>query len=192
MLTTVWEAACVLLGGYAQRQCEDPLRFSLLDPHVQLYLCPDIQGAGRGRMSQSHCSSAWTGLSVCNSTQGAWVWPLGREDPMEKGMATHSGILAWRSPWTEEPGRLYSPWGHKESDSTEQLTDTRSQSLAKPPQALIYVDLYNSKRKKQRIEDYSKTLWLMKLCITGTFLIVQWLRIHFPMQGCGFDVWSGN
>ena len=33
---------------------------------------------------------------------------LGREDPLEKGMATHSSILAWRIPWTEEPGRLQS------------------------------------------------------------------------------------
>ena len=32
---------------------------------------------------------------------------LGQEDPLEKGMATHSGILAWRIPWTEEPGRLF-------------------------------------------------------------------------------------
>ena len=36
-------------------------------------------------------------------------------------MATHSSILAWRIPWTEEPGG-YSPWGCKESDTTEQLT----------------------------------------------------------------------
>ena len=33
---------------------------------------------------------------------------LGREEPLEKGMATHSSILAWRTPWTEEPGRLQS------------------------------------------------------------------------------------
>ena len=33
---------------------------------------------------------------------------LGREDPLEKGRATHSSILGWRSPWTEEPGRLQS------------------------------------------------------------------------------------
>ena len=37
-----------------------------------------------------------------------WVRSLGREDPLEKGMATHSGIFAWRTPWTEEPGRLQS------------------------------------------------------------------------------------
>ena len=38
--------------------------------------------------------------------------------PLEKGVATHSSILAWRIPWTEEPGGL-SPWGHKELDMTE-------------------------------------------------------------------------
>ena len=38
--------------------------------------------------------------------QETWVRFLGREDPMEKGMATHSSILAWKIPWTEEPGRL--------------------------------------------------------------------------------------
>ena len=34
-------------------------------------------------------------------------------------MATHSSILAWRIPWREEPGGLYSPWGHRESDNTD-------------------------------------------------------------------------
>ena len=37
-----------------------------------------------------------------------WVQALGQEDPLEKEMATHSSILAWRIPWTEEPGRLQS------------------------------------------------------------------------------------
>ena len=37
-----------------------------------------------------------------------WVQSLGQEDPLEKVMATHSSILAWRIPWTEEPGRLQS------------------------------------------------------------------------------------
>ena len=35
-----------------------------------------------------------------------WVWSLGGKDPLEKGMSTHSGTLAWRVPWTEEPGGL--------------------------------------------------------------------------------------
>ena len=37
-------------------------------------------------------------------------------------MATHFSILGWRIPWTEEPGGLHSPWGHKESDTTERLS----------------------------------------------------------------------
>ena len=40
--------------------------------------------------------------------QEAWVQSLGWEGPLEKGMATHSSTLAWRIPWTEEPGRLQS------------------------------------------------------------------------------------
>ena len=39
------------------------------------------------------------------------VWSLGWEDPLEEGMATHSSILAWRIPWTEEPGRLHTVHG---------------------------------------------------------------------------------
>ena len=46
--------------------------------------------------------------------QETWVQSLSQEDPLEKGMATHSRILAWRLPCTEEPGA--------ESDTTEQLT----------------------------------------------------------------------
>ena len=38
--------------------------------------------------------------------QETWVQSLGWEDPLEKGTATHSGILAWRIPWTEKPGGL--------------------------------------------------------------------------------------
>ena len=38
----------------------------------------------------------------------AWVWTLGWEDPLEKDMAAHSSTLAWRIPWTEEPGGLQS------------------------------------------------------------------------------------
>ena len=38
--------------------------------------------------------------------QETWVQSLGWKDTLEKGMATHSSILTWRTPWTEEPGRL--------------------------------------------------------------------------------------
>ena len=42
-----------------------------------------------------------------------WVRSLGREDPLEKEMATHSSILAWRIPWTEESGGLQSTWSQR-------------------------------------------------------------------------------
>ena len=50
--------------------------------------------------------------------QETWVGSLGQEDPLEKGMATHSSILAGITPWAEEAGGLYSPWDHRESDNT--------------------------------------------------------------------------
>ena len=43
------------------------------------------------------------------SLQETWVQSLGWEDPLEKGMATHSSILAWRIPWTEKPGETEEP-----------------------------------------------------------------------------------
>ena len=58
----------------------------------------------------SVCQESWG--SICD--QGGflggetWVQSLGREDPLEKGTTTHSSMLAWRIPWTEEPGRLQS------------------------------------------------------------------------------------
>ena len=42
-----------------------------------------------------------------------WVWSLGQENALEEEMATHSSILAWEIPWTEESGRPYNPWGRK-------------------------------------------------------------------------------
>ena len=53
--------------------------------------------------------------------QETQVQSLGWEDPLEKGLAAHSTIIAWRIPWTKEPGRLYSTWVCKELDTTEQL-----------------------------------------------------------------------
>ena len=50
--------------------------------------------------------------------QETWVQYLGWEDPLEKGMATHSDVLVWRIPWTEDPGKLQFV-GCKELDTTE-------------------------------------------------------------------------
>ena len=47
-------------------------------------------------------------LSAVQEIQKTWILSLGREDPLEEEMATHSSILAWRIPWTEKPGALQS------------------------------------------------------------------------------------
>ena len=57
--------------------------------------------------------------STCQEMQETWVRSLGGEDPMGKEVATHSSILPWKIPWTDEPGRLQS-MECKESDTTEQ------------------------------------------------------------------------
>ena len=62
---------------------------------------------------------------TCNAGDLGLIPGLGRspgwEDPLEEGMATYSSILAWRIPWTEEPGRVQSV-GREESDMTERLS----------------------------------------------------------------------
>ena len=58
---------------------------------------------------KGRCTSLQASLEaqmVQNAMQETWVPSLGQEDPLEKGMATHSSIFAWRIPWTEEPGGL--------------------------------------------------------------------------------------
>ena len=53
--------------------------------------------------------------------QEAWVQSLGQEDPLDKGMATHSSILAWRIPWTEEPAGLQSTGSQSRTRLSERL-----------------------------------------------------------------------
>ena len=62
--------------------------------------------------------------------QEMWVQSLGQEDHLDKEMATYTSILAWRTPWTEEPGGLQPPKS-KESDTTEQ-----QQQFSKPRRAI--------------------------------------------------------
>ena len=57
-----------------------------------------------------------------------WVQSLGWEDPLEEGMATHYSLLAWRIPWTEEPGGLQAM--RLQRDTTERLSTTQQHSTA--------------------------------------------------------------
>ena len=67
--------------------------------------------------------------------QESQVRTLGQEDPLEKEMATRSSVLAWKIPWTEEPGRQQST-GRKESDTTERLHFTSVTQMVKSPPAV--------------------------------------------------------
>ena len=85
---------------------------------VFIYICTCSQ-------KKHNIHLTWTSLeaqTVKNqrAMQETRVRSLGQEDPLEKEMATHSSVLAWRIPWTEEPGG-YSPWGCKELDTTKQI-----------------------------------------------------------------------
>ena len=65
-------------------------------------------GLGVGHTMQAHSGSLLTPVKNLPAMQETWVQSLGQEDPLEKEMATHSSVLAWRIPRSEEPSRLQS------------------------------------------------------------------------------------
>ena len=73
---------------------------------------PTSSGLVKSTVSLQLCENwlSWWSQMVKNlpAMQKPQVLSLGQEDPMEEGMAAHSSILAWRTPWTEEPGGLHS------------------------------------------------------------------------------------
>ena len=78
-----------------------------LKGHTQNLSCSGTQGWS------NNLKGAWASLAAemvknLPPMQETWAQSLGWEDPLEEGMATHSSILAWRIPWTEEPGGLWS------------------------------------------------------------------------------------
>ena len=76
----------------------------------EIVLRTDLSSSASGKEPTCQCRRC--------KRQETWVRSLSREDPLEEGMATHSSILVWRTPWIEEP-EGYSPWGHKQSDMSE-------------------------------------------------------------------------
>ena len=87
-------------------------------------------------------------LPAMQATWELLVPSLGRGDPLEEGMATHSSILAWRISWTEEPGGLQSAgsqrFGHNGSDSAHILRDQNTQVFAPWCQQTTQMDKENS------------------------------------------------
>ena len=99
---------------------------------------------GRTLMGASLVSQTVKNLPVMQETQ---VQSLGWEDPLEKGMATHSSIPAWRTSWTEEPGRLQSmelqrvvpDW----VNTTLSCTDEAGSGMLKKLQECAFINLYS-------------------------------------------------
>ena len=112
------------LGRSPEKGNGNPLQYSCLEnPMDRGAWQATVHGVVKSRIWLSNLTELtncyvcliWIGASLIPQTikntpvmQETWVWSLGWEDPLEKGMAAHSSILAWRIPWTEEPGGLQS------------------------------------------------------------------------------------
>ena len=86
------------------------------------------------------------------AVQETWVQSLGWEDPLEEGMTTHSSILAWRIPWTEELAG-YNPCSRKESDTTERLSTAQGRQSKLNVYSLkqkLYLTTNNKDRRPQK------------------------------------------
>ena len=141
-----------------------------------------------------------------------WVRPLGREDPLEEEMATHSSILAWRIPWTEESGRLQSIGSQNRWTklSTHGIVQSRGLALSsgytEPSDTWIWVLLQelrltwwlsgkesacNARDASRRCEFnpwVRKIHWRRKLHPTPKFLPGkshgQWILVGYSAKGC--------
>ena len=98
-----------------------PLRACFLEGLALLPLGP-AWPAGRGQQLQQAAGAMprltvptndWVAPQVALPMQETRVWSLGREDPLEEGLATRSSTPAWRIPWIEEPGGLESIMSHR-------------------------------------------------------------------------------
>ena len=90
-------------------------------------------------------------------TEETRVPSLSREDPLEEGMATHSSILAWRIPWTEEPGGLQSMGSHRVRHNQSNLACTHK--YVRGAEAMVVNEMrnriMNKKRRGLRMELWS-------------------------------------
>ena len=86
-------------------------------------------------------------VSNLPAVQDTQVRSLGQDDPLEKGMATHSSVLAWRIPWTEEPGRLQS-MGSRRARRDRVMKHTEAQLLLPLAACLTQAKLTGQRKGK--------------------------------------------
>ena len=114
-----------------------------------------------------------------------WVRSLGQEDPLEKEMATHSSILAWRIPWTEEHGGLQSTGSQRVGHNWE--TSLTSLTISIKESGRSWRSVFDTRKKQNRKDVLCSTgNYTQYLVITrngGTSLLVQWIRCCTPSAG---------
>ena len=81
---------------------------------VGLHLPPHVLLSGF-LSSFAYCSLVDQTVKRLSTMRETWVRSLGQKDPLEKEMAAHSSTIAWKIPWTEEPGRLWSMRSHSQT-----------------------------------------------------------------------------
>ena len=111
-----------------------------------------------------------------------WVWSLGKEDPLEKEMATHSSTLAWEIPWTEESGGLQSR-GCKEPDMIWRLTTYSIICLSLLLLSVLVASNGKNHYQIQWYEDFPPIFSSKSLIVLGLTLI---FLIHFELVLCKF------
>ena len=115
------------------------------------------------------------------AVQETQVWSLGREDSLEKGMAAHSSILAWRISWREEPGGLQSMGSQRVGHDWETNTFTFMWLL-------LCVSFCSIIKREEYKPWFWKTKYSQKIIGSGNnwmaSLVAQWQPYHLPMQEC--------
>ena len=115
--------------------------------------------------------SAVKNLPAMQELQETWLWSLGQEDPLEEEMATHSSILAWRIPWTEEPGELQS---------------TGSQRVVHNWSNLAHTHFYNT-FPSYFLAKSSTTILLIRSQICNIISITELKHLFFGVVGQTLD-----
>ena len=110
--------------------------------HMDTCICSSIFAINYGRYRASQVVQWVKNLLAMPETQETQVQSLGWEDPLEEGIETHSSILAWKIPWTEEPGRL-------QSRVTKSRTQMKQLSMHAHTWYVCEQDNRNLKRRKK-------------------------------------------
>ena len=143
-----------------------------------------------------HSGSAVKNPPTMQEPQETWLQSMGQEDPLEKGMATHSSILAWRIPWTEEPGGLQSIELQEVGHDWNDFAHTHSLENDKQPKELnwfliLWFDLNVKKREISKPTLKSSTIWtILKIFIIicykptygGNTLFLDWMLMWYKWK----------